>query len=607
MNNEITKHPDLIKKEGIIRDLQKQLKKKQTTLKSLKTRLQNMQKDVEDISRKVQTMVMAKLEEIDKLRNEIAELARVLKKSKNIGREDKEALTAIAEELSEDDEMFGSGYAKYKEQKEKMETGDFDFDEEHRAKFRNIFQEFQVKPPEKEQKNIRKIYLKLSQKFHPDLAKNKKEEEDFHKMMLQINDAYQKNDIHTLLELERMHLMESFDFDSSSMTIDVLDKEIERLEREVKFLEGQINRTSAEVKNLRKSELGQMLTSINRAEKDGEGFDEMAAQQDEMIAALTQVRDGLKESVEIDGISPKITEIIFGNPGGGYDDDSLDDLEAMMQMMNGDKEPSPEEMLEMLSKMMTQSDGHAGGGDFFEFGDIFDMEEEYEKIEDPKFPVGSFVKVKANRKNYIDEETRMKGWEGQVIEAYYDEDGAETYKVSFDSQTINQIPDDLIQEAVLMGVEFNEEDFLEKELTATKSRDTEIERIAACRQRFHQWNWELYDEAQGQRIKKIMLTEVSLPDTANWDNYFQKHLTFPFSAKTRGVYEFGGIPGGRSCQVYGFEYLDAENGFIMSIKPRGSRQRITHPLVDLQAVKGSKKMKEALDDYHEWGGNILEL
>ena len=82
MSNEITKHPDLIKKEGVIRELQKQLKKKNSTLKSLKTRLANMQQEVEDISRKVQNSVMAKMEILDKLRQEIIELAKQLKKSK---------------------------------------------------------------------------------------------------------------------------------------------------------------------------------------------------------------------------------------------------------------------------------------------------------------------------------------------------------------------------------------------------------------------------------------------------------------------------------------------------------------------------------------------
>jgi hypothetical protein len=611
MSNEITKHPDLIKKEGIIKDLQKQLKKKQTTLKSLKTRLQNMQTSVEDISRKVQTMVMDKLAQIDKLRTEIAELAKQLKKSKNIGKGDKEALMAIAEDMSGNDEMFGSSYGEYKEHKEKMESGNFDFDEEHRAKFQNMFGAFQVKPPETEQRNIRKVFLKLSQKFHPDLAKNKKEEEDFHKMMLQINEAYQQNDIHTLLELERLYLMESFDFDSNAITIDVLDKEIERLERDIEFISNQVDRTSLEVKSLRQSEIGEMLTATNKAEKEGEGFEAMAAEHDEMIAVFTQMRDALKDSVEIDGVSPKIVEMISGGEFGAPMEEDTEDLEAMMmEMIAGGKEPNPEDLLEFLGKVTAQSRGDfEEDDDDFDMEDLFDMEEEeYEENKNPRFPIGSSVRVNSDRRSNLGEETSLKGWEGRIAAAYFDEDGDAMYMVEFDSQTIKQMPIDLIKEAIEFGSDFHECEFLEKEIIPAQARDKKVQAMAAYRKRFHEFKWaEQEFPEQGQRIKKIMLNNVSISDEKNWELYLKKHLKFPFSAQTRGVYALSGIPEGHGCQVFGVEFFDPENGFIMSTKPKGSKHRVSHPLVDLGVVNGRKKMEEVLDDYNAWGEEVLEV
>lgn len=613
MSSEITKHPDLIKKEGIIKDLQKQLKKKQTTLKSLKTRLKNMQNDVEEISRKVQNTMMRKIEEIDALREEIAKYAAMMKKSKNISKEDKKALGEMAADFTENEDMFGEGYAQYKEHKAQMESEDFDFDAEQRARMRDIFQQFQVKPPEKEQRDIRKIFLKLSQKFHPDLAKNKKEEAEFHKMMQQINDAYQRNDIHTLLQLQREYLMETFDFNSNSITIDVLDKEIERLERELQFIENQINRISSEVKNLRQSDMGVMLTEVGKAERAGEGFEEMAAEHDKMIAIFTQLRDALKHSVEIDGVSPKMIEMMMGGGLGGslmhdmQDEDEMAEIQEMMnQMMGNETPPNPEELMELLSKMAAHSQGDDEDEDFL--SELFGMEdEEYEENENPKFPIGSSVRVKSNRPSDVDEKTKMKGWEGRISAAYFDEDEQKAYMVSFDSETIKLMSDKLVQRAIDFGEDFHEHPFLEAELVPAQPRDKKVAALAAYRKRFHNYNWEEFPKAQATRLKKILLNNVSLSDGQNWENYLTTRLKFPFAAKTRGIYSLEGIPEGLDCKVYGFEYFDETNGFIMSIKPQGVKQKVPHPLVDLEVMKNDKKMKEVVADYCEWGEEVLEF
>lgn len=610
MSNELTKHPDLIKKEAIIVELGKKLKKKQTTLKSLKTRLKNMQVGVEDISRKIQNIVMDKLDEIDKLREEIADYANKLKDLKTLSKEDKDALIDIAEEFSGNDEMFGSGYAQYKEHKAKMESGNFDFDEEQRAKMRDMFQQFHVKPPEAEQKNIRKVFLKLSQKFHPDLAKNKKKEAEFHEMMLKINDAYQRNDIHVLLEMERLYLTEAFDFSKNTVTIDVLDQEIARLEREIKFIENQIDRTSTEVKNLRKSELGEMLTVINRAERAGEGFDEMAEEHDKMIAIFTQLRDALKDSVEIGGVSPKIMEIMMSGGMGmdGMLEDEMEDIQDLMeQMMASGEAPNGEEFMELLNQMATQSGRGTNDSDDMDLFELFDMEEEdFELNENPKFPIGSSVRVHKNRRSDIDGKTKMIGWEGRVDAAYFDE-GDAVYSVMFDSQTLEAMPKRFVHKAIDYGEDFQDHPFLEFELIPAQPRDKKATAIAAFRKLFHNRNWEDLPTAQRNRLKKILLNNPALSDEANWNHALAKHLNFPFEAKTRGIYALAGIPEGHACQVYGIEYFDEDNGFIMSTKPRGSKQRITHPLVDLEVTKGSKKIKDLVADYGEWGEEILSF
>ena len=147
MSQQLAKSPELLRKEAEAKALGEQLKKKQTSLKSLKTRLQNMKSDVEELGRRVQADMLNKMEEVDALRVEIAALARQLKAAKGVNKMDKQQLQMMADQMA-DSSMFGENYEEYKAQKQQRESGNFDFDEAERAKFRSMFAEFEVKPPE---------------------------------------------------------------------------------------------------------------------------------------------------------------------------------------------------------------------------------------------------------------------------------------------------------------------------------------------------------------------------------------------------------------------------------------------------------------------------
>jgi len=74
--------------------------------------------------------------------------------------------------------------------------------------------------------------LNLSKKFHPDKAKDAAQAEEYHSVMQKINDAYQNNDIETLLEMERVYLREEPDFEGVAMA-DILQQKIDYLNREI--------------------------------------------------------------------------------------------------------------------------------------------------------------------------------------------------------------------------------------------------------------------------------------------------------------------------------------------------------------------------------------
>ena len=575
----------MIRRETEIKDLRAQLKKKQTTLKSLKTRLKNTQSDIEEIQRKVHVTMFRKMEDVDNLRMEIAELARQLKKVKGISRNDKEQLQMMADEIS-DPGMFGPGYAEFQEFKQQRETGNFNFDEYERAKMHDMFQHFQVKPAEKEMRDIRKVFLKLSQKFHPDLARNEKEAEDFHSLMQQINEAYQHNDIQTLLELESMYLLEELDFSTKAVTVDVLQQEIDRLKRDLHFIDQQIERTSEEIQNLRKSELGYMLTSFNKSERQGQGFDQANAHFDEMIRMFTALRDGLKESVEQGRFSPKLMDIIMGQEPGFDDGDDdfppdVNPIDLVMRMMDGDQDA-----MDM-------------------FGDIFDddFDDDYEPVENPKFPIGSSVRVKASIGMPYDKKIKMKGWEGRVMGAFYNEKEQVFYEVSFDSVTISQMPGKLIAEVVEEGEDFQEMEVMEHQLEACKPRDSEGDAVGAYRKAYHRHAWNfLENPAQAGRLQKILLHHPHLSDHENWTAHLLRHLKFPFDAKTRGLMD---VKPGIAGQVLGFQQYDEEYGHIVVVKMKGEPGRQRYPLFDLRAADRRSPVSELLDDYSVWMEEIL--
>jgi len=399
MSKDLAKSPEVLQKEEEIAALEKALKKKKTTLKSLKTRLKNTRQKIEDIQRGTQINIMNKMEDMDNLRIEIAELAAELKNAKNMSAEDREQLGMMAEGMAE--QSLGEEFEEYKAQRERMQSGDFDFEEEFGERIRDIFGQFQVEPTEEEKKNIRKVFLNLSKKFHPDKAKSDEEAIEYHAVMQKINEAYQNNDIETLLEMERLYLMEEPDFEGVAMA-DILQQKIDYLNREIAFIGNQAERVSEEIRNLRQSDMGQMLTHFDRAKREGEGLDEMAAHLEQGIEMFTKLRDALKDSIKLGEISPKIHELLMEMEEIGMEDEpSVMSLQQMMADM------TPEEMMGAFEEIL--------GGDAEGFFDMFGGE----TPENAKFPVGSSIRIAKDLVSRNDDILNMKGWEGRVQDVYH--------------------------------------------------------------------------------------------------------------------------------------------------------------------------------------------
>jgi len=566
MSKEISKSPEMLQKEAKINELHKQLIKIRRTLKGLKTRLVNTQQKISDVQLKVSSQYFRMMEDMDKLRQEIVGSLNKLIKLKNLLPEEKEQLKTMKEEMGDGD--LGEEYEKYKEHKAKLENGDFDFDENQRAKMRDLFAEFKVKPKEEEQRNIRKVFIKLSTHFHPDKAKDKKEAELFHSLMQEINEAYQQGDIAKLLEIEQLNLeTEMLDFQSKAITVDVLQQEIDRLNRDINYLNNQIERTSAEIKDLRKSNLGKMLTSLNKAEKEGEGMDDMLEEMQNSLTHLTMLRDGLAQAEKDGNLTRFYQKIMSEMPGNPFDEMGIDE----------------DELGDFLNQL-------GGMEDFFD-------NEDKEPIKRPKFKIGSSVRVNKNVMSDFADDVDMKNWEGRVIDAYRNEEG-DIYEVEFDSITMHNMPQEYIGDSQSVGYDFSEYGFSPDQLVKSKSRDTQSVTNAAFRQNLHRYKWYFLDKKEDRDLMfQIMTQAPSLNDDENWQLYFQKNLSFPFDAKIRGKYNH---PVGTKVEVLQGLSWDDFGGQLVLMK--NGMFSTDHPLLDLMTDGENKKV---LDIYFQWAENML--
>ncbi|MFT6319267.1 MAG: hypothetical protein ACJAT4_000184 [Granulosicoccus sp.] len=563
MSKEISKSPEMVQKEATINELHKQLIKTRRTLKGLKTRLANTQQEISDVQLKVSSQYFRMMEDMDDVRQEIIGLLNKLIKLKSLMPEERKQMKIMKEEMGESE--MGEEYEKYKEHKVKLENGDFDFDENQRAKMRDLFAEFRVKPNEEEQRNIRKVFIKLSTHFHPDKAKNEKEAELFHRLMQEINEAYQQGDVDKLLEIEQLNLeTEMLDYQSKAITVDVLQQEIVRLNRDLNYLQNQIERTSAEIKDLRKSDLGKMLTSLNKAKKEGDGMDEMLDEMQDSLTHLTKIRDGLAQAEKDGNLSGFYQQMMSQMPGNPFEEMGMDE----------------DDIGDFLSQM---------GG--------FEDDDYNEPIKRPKFKIGSSVQVNKNVNAEFDSNINMKNWEGRVIDAYRNEEG-DIYEVEFDSITMQNMPQDYIEKLVEFDYDFSEYQFSPNDLIKAKSRDTQTETNSSYRQNLHQYKWYYLDEDEDKELMLRIMTQMpEESDEENWKLYFRNNLSFPFDGEVKGMFH---LAPNSKVEVIGLDGWDEFGGMIVVIK---NQKMVTqHPLFDFSAKGVNAKH---LDIYFQWAQDML--
>ncbi|MEM1325037.1 MAG: DnaJ domain-containing protein [Bacteroidota bacterium] len=328
----IEKSTVLVQKENELAQLQTKRKKILTQLKRNKTILQKIQDEIVDIQQKMAGIPDA-LMEIQALKEELGDLFRQAEQADTIPEEEKEGMDEFAKEFDQFDifeELMGMSAEEFKRMRAEggQETDEFD-----RKRAFDVFQQFEVETPEARKRDIRKAYVQLAQRFHPDRARSEKEKKEFHLLMQQLNAAYERNDLATLLTLNEKYatsetLLEKGQVEENTL-IDVVDAAIDRVNSEIAGLEAQLKRLKKEIKRVRQSELGDMHRVEKEAQRYGEGdTEDMLESLAEQKAYFEQMIKGMKVYIKTGEMPEELHQMIAASEmeDNYYFDDEMEEI-----------------------------------------------------------------------------------------------------------------------------------------------------------------------------------------------------------------------------------------------------------------------------------------
>ena len=364
-NNEIAKSSLLIQKEKELKELQKKKDKVTKSINLTKNKISEWQTDIDKATKEMMNG-MARMADLSKLGKEIKGLLKDLKKKVKLSKKDKNELDQVFDQntLDEITNDIDDGFANTPfGSADGFANGEFDentfTDEFNRQRRQAMFEPFTVKPNDEEQQAIRKVFVALAGRFHPDKAENEAESKLFHDLMQSINNAYQRGDMAELLDIKaRFASYQTADAGTAAYDIailDVLDEQILRQRNEIGLLDSQMVRLKAELKNLKDSELAELVKQNKRNEKYGNGttsdmedgtmymFEMLEETKKILIQWLETGKRPMAFNQFVDGSHPIVQKgREMGVVSDGYDDDDDDDFDDGLEI-------SEEELHELIA------------------------------------------------------------------------------------------------------------------------------------------------------------------------------------------------------------------------------------------------------------------
>lgn len=565
-------------KEARIAELEKDIATRRRVIKSLRTRLEKLQANIRGMQSNIFSKTSSLAERILTLQQELKGLLKqVLDHKKILKQKD---LRASAQELydtlaQEDDLMDQVQEA----QAERAEFNPEDFaDEEGEARSHDPFAEFRPEVTKEEQRSMRKVYLRLSQAFHPDRARTPEEAERNHRMMQQITEAYQKHDIETLLRMERQYLDD--DFDPETVELEdrpsVLDSRIELLERELDFLTQQKERLSEEIKNTRQSDVGKALTEYDRGNREGYGFDAQTQAFEEEMQGMEHMRDVIQAALKAGKMTPELKDLL---------EPQEPDMDELMEMVFGSGGP-PEELSGLAKNILFEQEPMPQTE--FEVGQVVG----FQGLERQMFPPNARGLIME-----LDFEPFFGGLQiGVLLEAWVMERLSDEVAEDWIGM-VSQLPLIYLEdEADLVKLSKRKQQGFDQDAAMAMGRRRLYEKLFGDR-RYG------FSPDRAARLSTIMLDQPELTDEECWLTYFQRH---PWPKGLRGkvlANPFYAAPR-KQVDILGVDQYDERDGLIMAF--RMGKETGMIPLHYLQVRSAPPALATVLDDYKLWASWRLE-
>lgn len=376
---EIAKSSILVQKERELKDLQKKKEKTTKSIATTKSKIETLQTDIEQTSRDMMSS-FAQMANLQIAVKEVMAVYKDLRKKVKLSRNDKAEIDIVLEQsgaedmVEEAEEFFEQTPFGSAENFNQGKFGNIDeneyTDEFNRKRKAQMFDPYVVKPSEVEQQQIRKVYIDLAGRFHPDKATTEAQQKLAHDLMQRINAAYQRGDMAELLDIQKSYpdFTTAEKADISTPLLDILDEQIISTQHELVLLESQLQRLKDELDQLKTSDLGQMAKETKRFAKDNGSAQAAVEQTAYMVEMFGVLKTTLEEWLTngkkpksftsfLDGSHPVFERarelgIISFNNDDDSDDDDDDDYEMTMEEY--------EEMMALFNAMM-QPQSKQGG------------------------------------------------------------------------------------------------------------------------------------------------------------------------------------------------------------------------------------------------------
>jgi hypothetical protein len=198
----------------------------------------------------------------------------------------------------------------------------------------------------------------------------------------------------------------------------------------------------------------------------------------------------------------------------------------------------------------------------------------------------------------------LSGWQGRVIENHHvDEQKKPLVTVAWDSLTLKEMPDEIIQRFEQDGLDWSSMWLYASEVAPASPRDKihQVERVKAELEQKHQMD---HLDEEGRRIQQVLNSATRKGEIGAfkaWEKYLQTNLTFPFEAEVSEWQDHGPIKTGERVRVLDIEIVDDFYGLIAAIKTKHGHYDF--PLCDLEVIPDTSPNYQPVKDYAVWFAN----